>query len=98
MNNHREENAQGKLRQNSVKEIAGLMAKTSDDTEQSKGGEMQFDLDINNLVVVKAPNVWLGQRGRVVNRFARIWTLYAVQFNDNCVGYFERSEFKRCSS
>jgi len=56
---------------------------------------MQFDLTINNLVVVKAPNVRLGQRGWVVDRFARNRVLYVVQFDDNCIGYFERSELER---
>ena len=56
---------------------------------------MKTNLDITNLVVVKAPNARLGQRGRVVNRFDRTWTLYAVQFDDECIGYFGRSELER---
>jgi len=59
---------------------------------------MKSNLDITNLVIVKAPNARLGQRGRVVNRFDRTWTLYAVQFEDNCIGYFGRSELKRCKT
>ena len=59
---------------------------------------MKPDLDIANLVIVKAPNSRLGQRGRVVNRFDRTWTLYAVQFEDNCIGYFGRSELQRCTA
>jgi len=56
---------------------------------------MQFNLAINTLVVVKAPNTRLGQRGRVINRFARTRTLYAVQFDDKCISYFERSELEK---
>ena len=56
---------------------------------------MQSDLGINNVVVIKAPNARLGQRGRVVNRFDRTWTLYAVQFDDNGIGYFDKSEVER---
>ena len=59
---------------------------------------MTSNLDITNLVIVKAPNARLGQRGRVVNRFDRTWTLYAVQFDDNCIGYFGRSELERCKT
>jgi len=59
---------------------------------------MKSNLDITNLVIVKAPNARLGQRGRVVNRFDRTWTLYAVQFADNCIGYFGRSELDRCKT
>jgi len=61
----------------------------------SKGARMQFDLAINTLVVVQAPNARFGQRGRVVNRFAQTRTLYAVQFDDDCIGYFERYELER---
>jgi len=56
---------------------------------------MQFDLAVNTPVVVKAPNARLSQRGCVVNRFARTRTLYAIQFDDNCIGYFERPELER---
>ena len=59
---------------------------------------MKSNLDITNLVIVKAPNARLGQRGQVVNRFDRTWTLYAVQFEDNCIGYFGRSELERCKT
>ena len=59
---------------------------------------MKSNLDITNLVIVKAPNARLAQRGRVVNRFDRTWTLYAVQFDDNCVGYFGRSELEKCKT
>ena len=55
---------------------------------------MEPDLAINDPVEVKAPGIRLGHRGRVVNRFARTRLLYAVQFPDNCVGYFERPELK----
>jgi hypothetical protein len=59
---------------------------------------MTSNLDITNLVIVKAPNARLGQKGRVVNRFDRTWTLYAVQFDDNCIGYLGRSELERCKT
>ena len=55
---------------------------------------MEPDFAINDLVEVKAPGIRLKHRGRVVNRFARSRLLYAVQFPDNCVGYFERSDLK----
>jgi len=50
---------------------------------------MELDLAINDPVEVKTPGIRLGHRGMVVNRFARACLLYAVQFPDNCVGYFE---------
>jgi len=56
---------------------------------------MELDLAINDPVEVKAPGIRLGHRGRVVNRFARTRPLYAVQFPDNCVGYFERPELEK---
>jgi len=59
------------------------------------GGKMELDLAINDSVEVKAPGIRLGQRGRVVDRFARTRPLYAVQFPDNCVGYFERPELEK---
>ena len=55
---------------------------------------MEPDFAINELVEVKACGIRLGHRGRVVNRFAGSRLLYAVQFPDNCVGYFERWELK----
>ena len=68
------------------------MAKTTDNIGGQGNREMQLDLAINNRVLIKAPNARFGQKGRVVNRFTRDRTLYAVQFDDSCVGYFERSE------
>ena len=56
---------------------------------------MELDLVINDPVEVKVPGIRLGHRGRVVNRFARARPLYAVQFPDNCVGYFERPELQK---
>ena len=56
---------------------------------------MELDFAINELVDVKASGIRLGHRGRVVNRFALPRPLYAVQFPDNCVGYFERSELEK---
>ena len=53
---------------------------------------MELDFAISDLVEVKAAGIRLGHRGRVVNRFTRIRLLYAVQFPDNCIGYFERWE------
>ena len=56
---------------------------------------MELDLAINELVEVKTPGIRLGHRGQIVNRFARTRPLYAVQFPDNWVGYFERWELER---
>jgi len=56
---------------------------------------MGLDITINDPVEVKAPGIRLGHQGRVVNRFARTRPLYAVQFPDNCVGYFERPELEK---
>ena len=53
---------------------------------------MEVDFAISDLVEVKTAGVRLGHRGRVVNLFARSRPLYAVQFPDGCVGYFERGE------
>jgi len=59
--------------------------------------EVDFTININELVEVKALGIRFGCRGRVVNRFAGpgIRQLYAVQFLDNCVGYFERWELEK---
>jgi hypothetical protein len=59
---------------------------------------MELDLAINELVEVKATGVRLGHRGWMVNRFARNRPLYAVQFPDKCIGYFERCELERAPS
>jgi len=65
----------------------------------SKGKKrMQSDLAIHTLVSVKAPNARLGQRGRVVNRFVQNRTLYAVQFDDKGIGYFERPELEESAT
>lgn len=56
---------------------------------------MELDLAINELVEVKTPAIRLEHRGWVVDRFARTRPLYAVQFPDNCVGYFERWELEK---
>ena len=56
---------------------------------------MELDLVINDPVEVKVPGIRLRHRGRVVNRFARARPLYAVQFPDNCVGYFEKPELQK---
>jgi len=53
---------------------------------------VEVDFAINDPVEVKAPGVRLGHRGRVVNLFSRSRPLYAVQFPDGCIGYFERGE------
>ena len=53
---------------------------------------VEVDFGINDSVEVKAAGVRLGHRGRVVNLFARSRPLYAVQFPDKCIGYFERGE------
>ena len=57
-------------------------------------GSVQTDLVINMPIVVKALNARLGSKGRVTNRFIGTGTLYAVQFDDGCVGYFNRSELE----
>jgi len=53
---------------------------------------MQSDLAINDLVVVETPGTRLKHQGRVINRFTRSQELYAVQFDDGCIGFFERRE------
>ena len=54
-----------------------------------------MDFVISELVEVKAPGIRLGHRGRVVNRLARNRLLYAVQFADNWIGYFEKWELEK---
>ena len=56
---------------------------------------MELDFAISDLVEVKATGIRLGHRGWVVNRFARNRALYAVQFPDKCIGYFERWELEK---
>ena len=58
---------------------------------------MDFAININELVAVKTLGIRCGCRGRVVNRFAGpgIRELYAVQFSDNCIGYFETWELEK---
>jgi len=56
---------------------------------------MELDITINDPVEVKALGIRLGHQGRVVNRFAQTRPLYAIQFPDNCVGYFERPELEK---
>ena len=60
--------------------------------------EKQTELDISDLVKVNALGTRFGHRGRVVNRFTQNRPLYAVQFPDNCVGSFERSELEKIQS
>jgi len=59
---------------------------------------MQFDLAIHTLVSVKTPGARSGQDGWIVNRFNQTRTLYAVQFDDKCIGYFERAELEEITS
>jgi len=59
---------------------------------------MKLDFAISDLVEVKATGIRLGHKGRVVNRFARTRPLYAVQFTNNCIGYFEGPEIERVTS
>ena len=59
---------------------------------------MQFDLAIHTLVSVKAPSIRSGQSGQIVNLFNQTRILYAVQFDDKCIGYFERSELEEIST
>ena len=56
---------------------------------------MEPDCAINELVEVTAAGIRIGHRGRLVNRFACIPPLYAVQFPDNCIGYFQKLELNR---
>lgn len=56
---------------------------------------MELDFAINEVVEVKAPSIRLGHRGWVVSRFVYSRFLYAVQFPDSCVGYFDRWELER---
>jgi hypothetical protein len=56
--------------------------------------KVEVDLAINDLVEVKV-GLHKNHRGRVVNRFTRTRPLYAVQFPDNCVGFYERSELEK---
>ncbi len=56
---------------------------------------MKLGLAIKEQVEVKASGIRLGHRGRVVNRFARSRPIYAIQFSDNCIGYFDGWELKK---
>ena len=56
---------------------------------------MQFDLAIHTLVSVKTSGARSGQSGWIVNRFNQTRTLYAVLFDDKCIGYFEESELEK---
>ncbi len=56
---------------------------------------MELDFAANDLVEVETAGIRLWHRGRVVNRFARSRPLYAVQFSDSCIGYFEWWELKK---
>ena len=61
---------------------------------------MEPQFTINELVEVKASGIRLGHKGQVVNLFAGpgIRQLYAVQFPDSCIGYFERLELEKVLS
>jgi len=54
-----------------------------------------MDLNYKDLVEVKAHGVRFGQRGHIVNRFVRDRLIYAVQFPDNAIAYFDESELEK---
>jgi len=70
---------------------AGEMGNYKDNVEES----VELDFKYKELVEVKAPGVRLRQRGHIVNWFSRGRPIYAVQFPDNCVGYFDESELEK---
>lgn len=65
------------------------------DNGVKKRQQMELGFAINEVVEVKAPGIQVGHRGWVVSRFAYSHSLQAVQFPDNCVGYFDRWELSR---
>jgi hypothetical protein len=54
-----------------------------------------MDLNYRDLVEVKTPGVRFRQRGHIINEFRRDRLIYAVQFLDNCFGYFDESELEK---
>ena len=62
-----------------------------DDMEEN----VKLDLKYRDLVAVKAPGVRFRQRGHIINEFRRDRPIYAVQFADNCFGYFDESELEK---
>ncbi len=56
---------------------------------------MKLGFAIKEQVEVKATGIRLGHRGRVTNRFSRSRPLYAVQFPDGCIGYFDGWELMK---
>jgi hypothetical protein len=56
---------------------------------------MQFDFDIGDIVHVRSPGIRLGHMGMVTNLFDSQPLLYAVQFSDQCIGYFEARELEK---
>ena len=59
---------------------------------------MGSDFVASDLVEVKASGARFGHRGWIGDRFASNRQLYAIQFPDNCVGYFEEWELEKVSS
>ena len=54
-----------------------------------------MDLNYKDLVEVKAHGVRFEQRGYIVNRFMRHRPIYAVQFPDNAIAYFDESGLEK---
>ncbi|MCL0084368.1 hypothetical protein M1N82_02370 [Dehalococcoidia bacterium] len=68
--------------------------------QKKKGNSLVQEVDmevlsINDFVEVKASGIRFGHTGRVVNQFVSTRPLYAVQFPDNSVAFFEMSEIER---
>jgi len=55
----------------------------------------ELDLKYKDLVEVETPGVRFGQRGHILNEFRRDRLIYAVQFPDNCFGYFDEWELEK---
>lgn len=56
---------------------------------------VEMDLKYKDLVEVKAPGVRFRQRGHIMNQFNRNRPIYAVQFPDNAIAYFDESELEK---
>jgi len=54
-----------------------------------------MDLKYKDLVEVKAPGVRFRQRGHIINQFNRDRLIYAVQFPDNAIAYFDEPELEK---
>ena len=56
---------------------------------------MQTEINIGDYVEIVSKNVRFGHRGKIVNISNRENIIYAVEFDDGCVGYFETCELKK---